>query len=99
MGFIQIIEYRSSADYDELKKLEARWLEATQGQRTTVREVTCVDRDQPGRYFNIVEFESYEAAMANSQLPGTQEIAAEMAKLCEGEPVFYNLDVIETRTD
>lgn len=31
--------------------------------------------------------------MANSQRPQTQDFAAQMQKLCDGPPRFYNLDI------
>ena len=42
---------------------------------------------------NIVEFDSYESAMENSQRPETQEFAAQFAQLCNEPPKFYNLHV------
>ena len=35
----------------------------------------AADRSQPGRYFAIVFFDSYESAMENSSLPETQAAA------------------------
>ena len=43
----------------------------------------------------VATFDSYEAAMANSEDPRTQAMAADMAKLSDGPPTFYNLDLIE----
>jgi hypothetical protein len=34
--------------------------------------------------------------MENSNRPDTSEFAAKMAKLCDGPPKYYNLDVIRT---
>ena len=62
------------------------------------REVIAADRNQPGRYFAIVFFDSYESAMANSNLPETQAAAAKYMELSDGQPVFYDLDVIEDRS-
>jgi hypothetical protein len=58
----------------------------------------CEDRDNPGRYFQLVFFDTYEYAMKNSELPVTQEIAGKMAELADGPPAFYNLDVIDDQT-
>ena len=41
----------------------------------------------------IVEFPSYEEAMANSSLPETGAFAERLAQLCDGPPSFRNLDV------
>ena len=49
----------------------------------------------PGRF---VFFDSYDDAMKNSNLPGTQEISGKMMALTDGAPTFYNLDVIEDRS-
>ena len=63
----------------------------------TVRRVTITtDRDRPGYHFTIAEFDSYESAMENSNRPETSEFAPKMAKLCDGPPTFYNLDVTMT---
>ena len=94
-AFIQVIEYDSSR-YDEVKQLldemEAR--RGSDGPPGPVRGLSTQDRDRPGHYVSIVEFESYEAAMENSNHPVTQEFAAKMAELADGPPKFYNLDVL-----
>jgi hypothetical protein len=60
----------------------------------TARRLTMgADRDRPGNFFTIVEFDSYEDAMENSNRPETSEFAAQMAKLCDGPPTFRNVDV------
>ena len=51
-------------------------------------------RERPGTYLTIVEFESYDSAMENSNRPETSDFAAKMAALCDGPPVFRNLDVM-----
>ena len=93
MGFIQIMDFTTSR-LDGLEALEKEWMAATEGQRTIIREVRCVDRDQPGRYVSIIEFDSYETAMANSNLPATQALAPKFAELCDGPIKFANLDVV-----
>ena len=92
MSFIQIIEFTTSRA-DDLNALLDEWLERTQGKRTASRGVQCRDRDGTNRYVQIVEFPSYEAAMANSELPETTELAARLADLCDEPPTFRNLDV------
>jgi hypothetical protein len=97
MGFIQIIEFRTSK-IDEVRKLGDEWEAAAGADRKARRRVICEDRDTPGRYFNIVNFDSYEDAMANSNLPVTQQFSEKMMALGDGQPTFYNLDVIEDRS-
>ena len=75
-----------------------KWEKATQGKRTARRRVLCQDRNDANRYFNIVFFDSYESAMENSNLPETQAAAAKYMELSDGQPVFYDLDVIEDRS-
>ena len=41
----------------------------------------------------IVEFPSYEDAMANSELPETAAFAERLRGLCDGPLLFRNLDV------
>jgi hypothetical protein len=96
MGFIQIIEYRTSKA-DEMEALGQEWEAQASDERTTQRVLVCQDRDDPERFFNVVFFESYEEAMKNSELPATQELSGKMAGLVDGAPTFYNLDVIADR--
>jgi len=93
MKFVQIIEFQTSR-IDEFDAVEAKWRAATEGKRTVVRDIKVRDRDRPNTYMIIVEFPSYEDAMKNNELPETREIAEQMRKLTDGEPVFRNLEVI-----
>lgn len=97
MKFIQIIEFTTSR-IDELNQLMDEWLASTEGKRTTVRALETRDRDRDGTYLSIVEFPSYEQALENSNLPETTAFAESMAKLCDGPPVFRNLDVVRDET-
>jgi hypothetical protein len=90
-GFVQIISYRS-ARFDEVKALGEEYGRNDAG--SLARRVTVTaDRDRPGNYLTIVEFDSYDAAMQNSQRPETGQFAEKMQALCEGPPTFFNLDV------
>ena len=97
MPFIQIIEYKTSK-LDELNAALDGWLEATKGKRAATRGVQTKDRDATNTYVQIVEFPSYEEAMANSDLPETREFSAKLASLCDGPPTFRNLDVLSEET-
>ncbi|TCC29018.1 hypothetical protein [Kribbella speibonae] len=95
-AFVQIIEYRTSKP-DEVAALMEDFRakrEAEGDGPAPTRGTTCADRDEPGRYFAIVEFESYEAAMENSQRADTTEMSEKMMELCDGPATFYNLDQV-----
>ena len=92
MGFIQIIEIETTRP-DEVEALVSEWRAQTEGRRTAERGTFTRDRDRPNTYVQIVEFPSYEGAMANSKLPETTSLSAKMRELCDGPPVFRNLDV------
>jgi len=96
MAFVQIIEYRTSK-LAEMEAVGEEWEKATEGKRTATRRLLCQDRDNPGRYFNIVLFDSYEAAMENSSMPETEHFSKKMMGLADGPPTFYNLDVVDDR--
>lgn len=97
MPFIQIIECRTTK-LDELNAALDGWLEATKGKRAATRGVQTKDRDTADTYVQIVEFPSYEEAMANSNLPETSEFAGRLAALCDGPPTFRNLEVLREET-
>jgi hypothetical protein len=90
-GFVQIIEMKTS----RMDEIEALIDEMRSGGRAMpmVRATITADRDRPGYYLNIIEFESYEQAMENSNKPETTEMSGRMAELCDEPPKFYNLDI------
>jgi hypothetical protein len=96
-GFVQIIEIQTSR-IDEVEALGRQ----VQGRlddgssSSPKRGLFTEDRDRPGYYLNIVEFDSFEAAMENSSRPEVGEFASQLGKLCDGPPRFYNLSVRET---
>ncbi len=90
-GFVQIIEMKTSR-VDEVDALIDE-LRSSGAPMPMVRATMAADRDRPGYYLNIIEFESYEQAMENSNRPETTEMAGKMAALCDEPPRFYNLDV------
>jgi hypothetical protein len=96
-GFVQIIEIQTSR-IDEIEALleSMRARRTGQGGSGPRRGTLTADRDRPGHYLNIIEFDSRESAMENSSRPDTSEFAAQLAKLCDGPPTFRNLDVRQT---
>ena len=90
-GFVQIIEVQTSR-IDELESLIDE-IRSQPGPMPVERATLAADRDRPGYYLNIVEFDSYEQAMENSNKPETAAMAERMAALCDAPPKFYNLDV------
>lgn len=93
MAFIQIIDFRTDR-LDEGKALVDEYRAKTEGRRTASRGIMCQDRDDPERYINIVFFESYEAAMKNSAMPETAELAEKLAALSLAPATFVNLEVL-----
>jgi len=92
MPFIQIIEITTN-HLEEIQELVNDWAAKTEGRRTASRSTLTADRDRPHTYVQIVEFASYQEAMANSGLPETAELAEKLARLCDSPPIFRNLDV------
>ena len=92
MAFIQIISLTTSRP-DDVEALVQEWRDKTEGRRTARRGTFTTGRDRPGTIVQIVEFPSYEDAMANSDLPETGEFAERLAALCDGPIEFRNLDV------
>src|SRR3954452_19016200 len=91
--FVQIIEYKTSR-FDEVLAL-GQEIKRNDKDSLARRITVTADRDRPGTYLTIVEFDSYDAAMENSKRPETQQFAEQMGKLAEGPPAFYNLEVKE----
>jgi hypothetical protein len=92
MAFIQVIEVMTTRP-DEVEALVSEWRAQTAGRRTAQRGTFTKDRDRPNVYVQIVEFPSYEDAMANSDLPETASFAERLATLCDAPVQFRNLEV------
>jgi hypothetical protein len=92
-AFVQLIEYRTDRP-EVMAAIVSRWSEAIGAARTARWYVTAADRDEPGRFVQLVEFPSYEAAMENSNHPATSGFARELKELGGDSVVFRNLDVV-----
>lgn len=97
MAFVQLIEYETSQP-DEVKRTFDEWQQAAQDMRKAKRVVLTRHRDQENRFVTIVFFDSYEEAMENSNLEETQQYSRKVNDLIDGEPTYFDLDVIEDWT-
>jgi quinol monooxygenase YgiN len=95
MAFVQIIEV-TTTKLREVEELMNEWVAATEGRRGARRSLLTKDRERPDTYVQVVEFPSYETAMANSALPETAAFAEKLSVLCVSGPAFRNLDVVRT---
>ncbi|MCX5560089.1 ester cyclase [Streptomyces sp. NBC_00038] len=93
MTFVQLIDCKTGR-FDEMDRLMDTWVEQTKGKRTATHSVIGKDRSDARHFIEIVEFASYEEAMANSNLPETDKIFREMVALCDEMPTFTDLDVV-----
>jgi hypothetical protein len=93
MPFVQLVEVVTSRR-EEIEALVSEWKDQTEGRRLAKRGTLTEDRDRPGTFVQIVEFDSYEAAMKNSELPETSMFADRLAKLSDQPPTFRNLEII-----
>jgi len=91
-GFVQIMELETSR-IDEVEALSNRMAEERGDALLASKATITADRDHPGRYIVIVEFDSYEEAMKNSNDPVTSKYAEQLGALLDAPPKFYNLDV------
>ncbi len=98
MAFIQTIAFTTSK-FAEMQALDEQWAAATEGKRKTRRRIVAQDHDDPNRYVYLVFFDSYEEAMANSDLPETGQFAEKMMALADGPATFVNLDVLSEDLD
>lgn len=96
MGFVQSIEFRTT-QLDKVRLAGDEWEKSTLGKNKVRHRVLVEDREDPGRYFNIVFFDSYDDAMENSAMPETDALAQKMKDLCDGPAIFHNLNVLEER--
>ena len=91
-GFIQIMEFETSK-IDELETLMKTFQEERGDALLATKATITEDRARPGHYLVIVEFDSYEEAMKNSNDPVTSEYAEKMTALLTGQQIFHDLNV------
>lgn len=94
MSFIQVIDYETK-DAKAVDRAHDEWKNATEGKRSAQRVLRSKYHDDPGRFCDIVFFDSYEDAMRNSDLPETKEFAKKLQDAADGEPQYWNLDLVE----
>lgn len=97
MNFVQIIEYETDRPEELQAAMNRRRDEAMAagGPPPFTQLIVTQDRDKPERYLTIIEFPSYEQAMANSDRPETDAMAKELMSFCTRGPIYHNLDVLD----
>ncbi len=93
-GYVQIVEFQTTR-IDELRTI-ADEMDPASSEDAPLRRTLTADRNRPNRYFTILEFDSYEAAMKASASPETSQFARRMAELCDTPPTFFDLTVLDT---
>ena len=96
MSFVQVIDYKTSRP-DEVRRIHDEWEEATKGKRGAKRVVLAKYHDDPRSFCEIVFFDSHEDAMRNSALPETQRFAERLNEAIDGDPTYFDLDVVEEK--
>ncbi|MFJ5777164.1 hypothetical protein [Streptomyces sp. NPDC093094] len=84
MKFVQIIGFET----DRLDEMERLLQETAQHmgdkQGGPARRTLLKDRDNPNRHYTLIEFDSYEEAMRNSDDPETTKVSEQPAALGTG---------------
>ena len=96
MSFIQIIDINTTK-FEEIDALDRAWERDTAGRSTVRRNIVTRDHNDPNHYVIVVFFDSFESAMANSDLPETSALSGALAALVDGPPSFLDLDVVDDR--
>ncbi|MEV7393640.1 MULTISPECIES: hypothetical protein [unclassified Streptomyces] len=95
MTFVQIIDFETDR-IDEMRALaESMDSQFADSENGPARRLILRDRSRPGHYLGVIEFDSYEEAMQNSNAPGTTKFAEQMAALCTRPPSFTDCDVVD----
>lgn len=95
--FIQLIDAAAQDVEATLATLSEQLERQTDDRHTVRRAIVARDRDDDTRFVSIVFFDSYEAAMQNSELPETDELSKRMMALAD-DVTFHNFEVVEDRT-
>jgi hypothetical protein len=97
MKFVQIIDFETER-LDEMEQLLEDTRQSLAGQDGgPSHRILLKDRDTPGRYLAVIEFDSYEEAMRNNERPETAKMAEQLTALCTRAPRFTNCDLLDSR--
>lgn len=95
MKFVQIVEFETER-IEEMQKLAEDADKRMAGRSGgPTHRLVLHDRNKPNHYLVVIEFDSYEDAMRNSNDPETTKMAEQMAALCTRPPSFTDCDVRE----
>ncbi|MFI6937669.1 hypothetical protein ACIBI4_00235 [Streptomyces sp. NPDC050418] len=95
--FVQIIDFESQR-FDEMQQVLDRFEQQMQGTSGgPTHRILLQDREQPGRYLAIIEFESYDDAMRNNERPEVAKLNEQLSALCTRAPSFTNCDLKDSR--
>jgi uncharacterized protein (DUF1330 family) len=95
MKFVQIVEFETGR-IEEMQKLAEDADKRMAGRSGgPTHRLVLHDRNKPNHYLVVIEFDSYEDAMRNSNDPETTKMAEQMAALCTRPPSFTDCDVRE----
>jgi quinol monooxygenase YgiN len=90
MYFTQILDVHSNRER-ELHDLARTWHSEQLGVAPGYEGVRVLaDRDDPTRFFIVVDFASQEQANENNDRPETQAWVAKLRALVTGEPVYHS---------
>jgi len=95
MPYIQLVEFDTRHQADEVRSAMDAWLDASRAQRTLRMAVVAADHDRPNHYWELLEFASEHDAAEIAGLPETKAAFERWSSLLDGEPTFHNLDVVE----
>ncbi|MEV1084543.1 hypothetical protein OG828_36855 [Streptomyces sp. NBC_00457] len=97
MKFVQIIGFET----ERLEEMEQQLQEFAQRNAGKAggptHRMLLKDRDNPRRYLAVLEFDSYDDAMRNSEDPETAKLAEQLGALSIGERTYTNCDVLDMR--
>ncbi|MFL5996934.1 MAG: hypothetical protein ACJ736_21955 [Streptomyces sp.] len=96
MTFVQIIGFETERLEEMQQLLQEAGERNAGGAGGPTHRMLLKDRDKPHHYLALIEFDSYDEAMRNSDDPETGKLAEQLGALSIGERVYINCDVLES---
>jgi hypothetical protein len=96
MPVTQIIEFRTD-NIEECLRLDHEYLQnmsAEKRQQLFNRGQTIADKDDPGHFFVVLEYDSHEAAAHAGELSESKKLTEDIIGMIKGEIKFFNCDIL-----
>ena len=97
MPYIQLVEFNTKHQADEVRRAFDAWLDASRGQRTLRMAVVATDHDRPNHFWELLEYASEDDAAQVAEQPETKAARRPTSPRRRSSIHFWSASVLRWR--